>query len=112
MEKVGDIGNKVLRDRQALSEDGIVIVIITLSSKNNSIVGRPDVISRGFIYVKDNASMIDEAKQIIEKSVKDSIGKGKIDFTHIKLKVKSGLKSFFFAKVARRPILLIRIVEI
>ncbi len=113
---VGDIGSKVLRDRQTLSEDGVVVVIISLNEAG--LVGKPEVISRGFVYVKDNSDMIEEAKNIVENTVleflenKDKTNdNGKIDFTTIKTKIKSKLRTFFYSELERKPMLLIRILE-
>lgn len=114
---VGDIGNRVLKDREALSQDGVVMVIVAI--KGLKIHGKPEVISRGFIYVKENIDMIDEAKSLVEKVVKDSLSKeygdvntdGRIDFPSLKTRIKNKLKSFFYSEVERKPMIMIRIIE-
>ncbi len=114
---VGDIGTRVLRDRQTLSEDGVVVVLLAII--DNKLYNKPEVISRGFVYVKENTDMIEEAKDIVEKEVNESLknGKdillnGKIDFSSLKARIKGDLRTYFFSKVERRPMIMVRIIEV
>lgn len=107
---VGDIGGLVLRDRQRLSENGIVVVIIAINEYG--LVNKPEIISRGFVYIKENAEMLDKSELIVEKIIDDEFNKeSEIDYNVIKNKVKSKLRTYFFSKVERKPMLIVRIIE-
>ncbi|MFW5799897.1 MAG: ribonuclease J, partial [Spirochaetota bacterium] len=114
---VGDIGTRVLRDRQVLSENGVVVVIVAI--KDNKLISKSEVISRGFVYVKENTDMMGEACKIVDRLVRDSLKEqsdilesGKLDYTSLKAKIKGSLRNFFFNKVERKPMLLVRIIDV
>ena len=103
---VGDVGNVVLRDRQHLAEDGILIVAMSLDGVGNQLVAGPDIVSRGFVYVKESDELIAEAKEIIEAAVLDLLDRGISDWGKIKSTVKDKLSDFVWKKTKRRPMIL------
>ncbi|OGY26594.1 MAG: hypothetical protein A2Z24_02115 [Candidatus Woykebacteria bacterium RBG_16_44_10] len=107
---VGDVGSIVLRDRKVLAEEGIVVVIITTHKRTNHLVGEPEIISRGFVYMKESGGLIKEAKQIVRKSL-DSGNKIK-NWLSVKEKITEDLERFLFKKTARRPMVLPVIVDV
>jgi ribonuclease J len=106
---VGDVGNIVLRDRKLLSEDGMVIIIITIQKETGQLVNGPDVISRGFIYVRESEELMEEVKRICKNAFQKCEGK---NWTVIKNTLKTSLKEFLYAKTKRSPMILPIIVEI
>ena len=108
---VGDVGNVVLRDRQRLAEDGIMIVVIGLDSYNNLIVAGPEIVSRGFVYVKEADELLDEARQILEDALDDCMSKKITDWGKIKTVVKDTAGDFVW-KTKRRPMILPIIMEV
>lgn len=108
---VGDVGNVVLRDRKILSEEGIVIAILSLDQNTLRLEGEPEIVSRGFVYIKDNQQLLEETKHGILKILKESHG-GKPDQRLVRQKIKDYLEKFFFQKTGRRPMVLVVIVEV
>ncbi len=109
---IGDVGNVVLRDRRLLSQDGLMVVCITLSSTDGSLLTEPDLISRGFIYMKDNEELIKESKQIVQDIV-EGLSRDKLrDWPFIKNETKRQLKEFLYSKTKRTPMILPMIIEI
>lgn len=109
---VGDVGNVVLRDRQRLAEDGILIVVIGLDSYNNEIVAGPEIVSRGFVYVKESDELLDEARQILMDSLESCMYKKITDWGRIKTVVKDVAGDFLWKKTKRRPMILPIIIEV
>ncbi|MBE5847471.1 MAG: ribonuclease J [Lachnospiraceae bacterium] len=109
---VGDVGNVVLRDRQHLAEDGILIVAMSLDGVGNQLVAGPDIVSRGFVYVKESDELIAEAKEIIEAAVLDLLDRGISDWGKIKSTVKDKLSDFVWKKTKRRPMILPIIMDV
>lgn len=107
-----DIGDLVLKDRELLSEDGIVIVTSTLRKSDKSILSNPQVHTKGFIYVKDNADLIKEAEDICLKVVKENIKFNYVDFNKIKMSIREKLGKFFYLKTECKPMIIIIIQEI
>ena len=109
---IGDVGSVVLRDRRLLSQDGLVVVCITLSGTDGSLLTEPDIISRGFVYMKDNEELIRDSKQIVHELVND-LSRDKLrDWAYIKNEIKRQLKEFLYAKTKRTPMILPMIIEI
>ena len=109
---VGDVGNVVLRDRKHLSQDGLIVIVISLSSEDNSIIAGPDVISRGFIYVRESDELMDELRRraidVIERCNDDRIS----DWATIKGDLRSDISNFLYQKTKRSPMILPVIMEV
>ena len=109
---VGDVGNIVLRDRKHLSQDGILTVVVTLSKENKTIVAGPDIISRGFVYVRESESLMDEARDIVRNILFDCEEKNISDWATLKSSVRDELRSYLYEKTKRKPMILPIIMEI
>ena len=109
---VGDVGNIVLRDRKHLSQDGILTVVVTLSKENKSIVAGPDIISRGFVYVRESEGLMDEARDIVRNTLLDCEEKKITDWATLKLNVRDELRTYLYEKTKRKPMILPIIMEI
>lgn len=105
---VGDVGNIVLRDRQHLSQDGLIIAVINLNEDTKELIGEPDIISRGFVYVKENEELLDQLKQIVKEVINTSETK---EWSTLKSLIKSKLTRFIIKKTKRDPMILPIIVE-
>ena len=109
---VGDIGSVVLRDRKHLSEDGLVVVVATIDMEDRMIVSGPDIVSRGFVYVKESEELMREAKTIAENSLMRAISKGYGDRAHIKGLIKDDLAKFIYKETKRKPMILPVIMDL
>ena len=109
---VGDVENIVLRDRQHLAEDGILIVTVALDRYSNELISGPDVISRGFVYVKESDQLMNEAKIIIEEQIKRCCVRKILDWGKIRLIIRDALGEFVWKKTKRRPMILPIIMEV
>ena len=109
---VGDVGNIVLRDRQHLAEDGILIVVVTLEKYSNQILAGPDIVSRGFVYVRESELLIEEAKMVVEESLYGCLSKGISDWGKLKNVVKDSLNDYLWKKTKRSPMILPIIMEV
>ena len=109
---VGDVGNVVLRDRQHLAEDGILIVVLALDGYSDQLVSGPDIVSRGFVYVKESDELLDEARLLVHEAVQSGLGKGKTDWGRLKSIIKDILAEFVWKKTKRRPMILPIIMEV
>ena len=109
---VGDVGNIVLRDRKHLSQDGILTVVVTLSKENNSIIAGPDIISRGFVYVRESEGLMDEAKEIVRNVLRECEESNITDWASLKSKVRDELRTYLYEKTKRKPMILPIIMEI
>ena len=109
---VGDVGNVVLRDRQHLAEDGIIIVVVTLDSASGQVLSGPDLVSRGFVYVKESDELMEEARELMEKVMDNCVSKDCTDWGKIKSSVKDSLGDFIWKKTKRRPMILPIIMEV
>ena len=109
---VGDVGNIVLRDRRQLSQDGILIVVVTMNRETGKIVVGPDVVSRGFVYVRESEALMDEAKTRVLQALKHCAEEKISDWSTIKINVKDALAQFLFEQTRRRPMILPIIMEI
>jgi ribonuclease J len=108
---VGDVGNIVLRDRQKLSEDGIIIVVFTLDRASNQLLSGPDIVTRGFVYVRESEDLIDEAHDVAEDALGSALDAHVTDWGKLKLTVKDALGSFVWRRTKRRPMILPIIME-
>ena len=109
---VGDVGNVVLRDRQHLAEDGIVIVAFALDAQNCELLSGPEITSRGFVYIKEADDLMTGASAVAEEAILRCIENGVTDWNRYKNVVKDGLNDFFWKKTQRRPVILPMILEV
>jgi ribonuclease J len=109
---VGDVGNIVLRDRQHLSQDGLIVIVITMDSKTNHVIAGPDIISRGFVYVRESENLMEEIRQIVKRDLSKCEEKKTTDWTTIKNTLKDGLKDFLYEKTKRNPMIIPIITEV
>lgn len=109
---IGDIGNIVLRDRRVLSEDGIFVVVATIDRKKKKIVARPQITSRGFVFVKTNHQLMKQSADLVEKVVQDNLDQKEFDWGHLKQDVREKLNRFLFDQTKRHPVILPVIMEI
>ena len=109
---VGDVGNIVLRDRQHLAEDGIIIVVLTLEGDSGQVVAGPDIVTRGFVYVRGSESLMDEARMVLEDTVSYCEQKNITDWGKIKNEIKDSLGEFVWKKTKRRPMIMPIIMEV
>lgn len=109
---VGDVGNIVLRDRQHLAEDGILIVVLTLEKYSNQILAGPDIVSRGFVYVRESEMLIEEAKMVVEEALEGCLSRGISDWGKLKNVVKDALNDYLWKKTKRSPMILPIIMEV
>ena len=109
---VGDVGNIVIRDRKHLSQDGILTVVVTLSKENKAIIAGPDIISRGFVYVRESEKLMDEARDIVRNVFAKCEEQKITDWSTLKSTVRDELRSFLYEKTKRKPMILPIIMEI
>ena len=109
---VGDVGNIVLRDRKHLAEDGIIIVVLTIERENGVCVSGPDIISRGFVYVRESEDLMEEIRKHAEFTVEECLADHTLDWTTLKSKIKNEVGNYLYAKTKRRPMILPIIMEI
>lgn len=109
---VGDVGNIVLRDRQHLAEDGIIIVVLTLEGGSGQVLAGPDIVSRGFVYVRGSETLMDEAKKLLEDKMQYCMDRGITDWSKIKTEIKDSLGDFVWKETKRRPMIMPIIMEV
>ncbi|MDZ5781859.1 ribonuclease J [Marinococcus luteus] len=109
---IGDVGNIVLRDRRLLSEDGILVVVVTLSKKSGTIVSGPDIISRGFVYVRESEELMEKAHKKVSETLEKSISENVSEWSTLKSSIRDSMSRFLFEKTKRRPMILPIIMEI
>ena len=110
---VGDVGNIVLRDRQHLAEDGIMIVVLTLEKGSNQVLAGPDIVSRGFVYVRESEELMEEAKQVLYDALEDCLMNNRYaDWNKIKIVIRDTMNDFIWKKTKRRPMILPIIMDV
>ena len=109
---VGDVGNIVLRDRQHLSQDGLIIIVLTMDSASGTVVAGPEIISRGFVYVRESENLMDNVKQVVKHEINEFEAKNITDWTTIKTGLRDSLKEYLYQKTKRNPMILPIIMEI
>ncbi|MCF7795265.1 ribonuclease J [Patescibacteria group bacterium] len=109
---VGDVSNIVLRDRRMMAADGMIVVIATIDSKTGDIIGNPDLISRGFIYMKENRDLIESTRMKVKKMVKDKPSTTPTDDDFLKNKIRNDIGQFLFNKTKRRPMVLPVVIKV
>lgn len=109
---VGDVGNIVLRDRRQLASDGILIVVVTISGRNGEILAGPDIVTRGFVYVRESEELIEEARERVRAVLAEYEGKGVTEWGLLKQGVREALSRYLYEKTKRRPMILPIIMEV
>ena len=109
---VGDVGNIVLRDRQHLAEDGIMIVVLSLDGATDQLVSGPDIVSRGFVYVRESDELMEEAHVVVSEAVNGCLDRGISDWGKLKSAIKDSLGDYVWKKTKRRPLILPIIMEV
>lgn len=108
---IGDVGNIVLRDRKLLSQDGIFIVVVTLNRKQKKIASGPEMISRGFVYVRESEELMDESAKLVTKVVEKYVARDTFEWNNIKQEIRDTLNSYLFQQTKRRPMIIPIIME-
>lgn len=108
---IGDVGNIVLRDRKLLSQDGIFIVVVTLNRAQKKIASGPEILSRGFVYVRESEQLMEEASDIAREVIEKYVGKETFEWTNIKQEIRDTLNQYLFQKTKRRPMIIPIIME-
>ena len=104
---VGDVGNIVLRDRRLLSQDGLIVVVATVDEESRLLLSGPDVVSRGFVYVRENEPLLEEAKRVVQRTLLSMLSAGDArDRMRLKTRVRDELSRFLFQKTGRKPMIL------
>lgn len=109
---VGDVGSIVLRDRQHLSQDGLIVIVLTMDSSTGEVIAGPDVISRGFVYVRESENLMDDVKSVVRHEIKKCEEKGIRDWSTIKSTTRENLRDYIFAKTKRNPMIIPIIMEV
>lgn len=109
---VGDVGNIVLRDRQHLAEDGILIVVLTLEKRTNQLLAGPDIVSRGFVYVRESESLMEEARQVLQEALEKCLMNRNADWSRIKLVIRDTMNEFIWKRTKRKPMILPIIMDV
>ena len=109
---VGDVGNIVLRDRQHLAQDGLIVIVLTMDSATGEVISGPDVISRGFVYVRESENLMDDVKRVIREEIRKCEEKNIRDWSTIKSNLKDNLRDYIYQKTKRNPMILPIISEV
>ena len=109
---VGDVGSVVLRDRKHLAEDGMIVVCVNLSSEDGSVITGPDIITRGFVYVKESENLMEELRVIAAHAIDRCSQNGRSDWSVLKANIKNDLSGYLFKTTKRNPMILPVIMEI
>lgn len=108
---VGDVGNIVLRDRQLLSENGLIIIVLTLEKGSNQVLAGPDIVSRGFVYVRESENLMDESLEVVENALERCMRRNITDWSKIKIEIRDSLGDFIRKRTKRNPMILPIIME-
>jgi len=109
---VGDVGNIVLRDRQHLSENGLIIIVVTLEKYSNQVLSGPDIVSRGFVYVRESENLMEEAREVVNDALEHCLDTNVTDWGKIKTEIKDTLSDYLWKKTKRNPMILPIIMEV
>lgn len=109
---VGDVGNIVLRDRKHLSEDGLIVVVVTMSKQEGKVIAGPDIISRGFVYVRESEDLMEEARKVVRTALSECEKRNITDWSTLKSSIKDSLRAFLYEKIKRNPMILPIIMEV
>lgn len=108
---IGDIGNVVLRDRRILSEEGLVLAVVTVDLAKKEILAGPDILSRGFVYMKESGEMIQEGQRILYRAIKEAFKQPQVNPTRLRDAMNEALQPFLFEKTERHPMILSMVME-
>ena len=103
---VGDVGNIVLRDRRHLAQDGLIVVVATVDIDEQTIISGPDLISRGFVYVRESEELMDNVRELVRGVLCDTLDSGTTEWTQMKTNVKDALSKYLYSKTKRKPMIL------
>src|SRR5699024_4228119 len=109
---IGDVGNIVLRDRKHLSEDGLIVVVVTIDKNNGNVVAGPDIISRGFVYVRESEDLMEESKKVIREVLRECEKNKITDWATLKSRIRDALRCFLYEKIKRNPMILPIIMKV
>jgi ribonuclease J len=109
---VGDVGDVVLRDRKQLSEDGMLVIILSMGKRDGKLVSDPDTITRGFVYARNNEELLKDVNRLVSKTVHEQSGRNKNDWGSIKQQIKKSVGQYLFAQTKRKPMILPIIIEV
>ena len=109
---VGDVGNIVLRDRQHLSQNGLLIIVVTLEKESNQILSGPDIVSRGFVYVRESETLMDDCRAVVQDALDECLMRGVSDWGRIKTGIRDSLGEFLWKRTKRSPMILPIISEV
>ncbi|MDX9917470.1 MAG: ribonuclease J [Gudongella sp.] len=109
---VGDVGNIVLRDRKHLSEDGLIVVVVTMDKEKGKVASGPDIVSRGFVYVRESEDLMDEARKVVKQTLESCEEKKIRDWSAIKSNIRDDLRTFLYTTIKRNPMILPIIMEV
>ena len=109
---VGDVGNVVLRDRQMLSEAGLIMVVMAIEQETHEVVAGPDIISRGFVYMRESEELIEELTDVVNSALDDCYCRNITDYSRIKNRVKDELSDYLWKRMRRSPVILPVIMEV
>ncbi|NLY86641.1 MAG: ribonuclease J, partial [Tissierellia bacterium] len=109
---IGDVGNIVLRDRKHLSEDGLIVVVVTMSKREGKVLAGPDIISRGFVYVRESEDLMEEARNIVREVLNECEKRNITDWATLKSNIRDTLKNHLYGKIKRNPMILPIIMEV
>jgi ribonuclease J len=103
---VGDVGNIVLRDRRHLAQDGLIVVVATVDTDTHTLLSGPDIISRGFVYVRESEQLMEDVRNIAKDSLMKTIDAGVTEWTQMKQNIKDDLSKYLYSKTKRKPMIL------
>ncbi|EPR26957.1 Zn-dependent hydrolase [Geobacillus sp. WSUCF1] len=109
---IGDVGNIVLRDRRLLSQDGILIAVVTLNKEAKTIAAGPEIISRGFVYMRESETLLEEAEKMVAAIIERCLESYMLEWSSLKANIREALSQFLFEKTKRRPMILPIIMEV
>ncbi|MBR6727903.1 MAG: ribonuclease J, partial [Clostridia bacterium] len=110
---VGDVGNIVLRDRRHLAQDGLIVVVATVDAEHHLLLSGPDVVSRGFVYVRENEELMEEAKQVVKRSLESALSsRDRGDRMRLKTRVRDELSKFLYQRTGRKPMILPVVMDV
>ena len=109
---MSDVGNIVLRDRKHLSQDGILTVVVTMEKESGNVIAGPDIISRGFVYVRESEDLMEEARLVVKNALRECEEKRIRDWATLKTTMKEDLRNFLYERTKRKPMILPIIMEI